>query len=402
MLTDTKARRLKPNAKPIAVGGAVGLYLRSGSNIGTGNFILRFVSPASGKRRDMGLGSYPSIGLAEARRLAGVARVKIAQGIDPISRRDEEKVSTDEEPKFPDFRDAALRVHADLAAGYRNAKHSAQWINTLITYAFPFIGDRQVNGLTTADFADLLRPIWLEKAETAGRVKQRCDRVMTWCIAHRFAMTNPVSAVDALLPKQPGKRERVQHHPAIPWRALPKSLSMLSGSPTAGRDALFFLLFTAARSGEVRGAKWEEFDLDRRVWSVPAVRMKAKMIHRVPLSVQACAVLSRRLQFKTVDPWVFSSQGSKPLSDMTLTKILRTARISSDTEGRIATAHGLRSSFRDWASENGHARNLAERALAHTIHNPTEAAYHRTDQLDQRVKLMQEWANYLAPFSMPT
>lgn len=397
MLTDVKARKITPDDKTLAVGGAKGLYLRAGSSKGTGKFFLRFVSPATGKRRDMGLGSYPELGLAEARRLAMDAHRLIADGVDPIEQRNQTAKEAVQSNIVPTFQEAAERTYAALEPSFKNAKHSAQWINTLRTYAFPHIGQKPVDILTTDDFACLLAPIWLSKAETAGRVRQRCERVMTWCLAHRHTATNPVSAVDALLPKQPRKRDRVEHHPAAPWRSLPDVMTRLNAAQrdSVGRDALILLILTATRSGEVRGACWEEFDLSRKIWTIPASRMKAGMLHRVPLSEQAIQLLEKRAALCD-GSLVFSNRSDTPLSDMTLTKQLRTCKFPSDTPGRIATAHGFRSSFRDWASENGYPRDLAERALAHTIHNATEAAYHRTDQLEQRVAMMQSWADFVA------
>lgn len=164
---------------------------------------------------------------------------------------------------------------------------------------------------------------------------------------------------------------------------------------SAGKDALLFLILTASRSGEVRGATWSEVDFATSKWIVPAARMKAKRQHRVPLSVQAMDVLQRRHQLSPGGELIFTHRGKAPLSDMTVTKLLRDRKVVSDTPGRIATAHGFRSSFRDWASENGYSRDLAERALAHTILNATEAAYHRTDQLEQRAPMMQAWADHV-------
>lgn len=344
----------------------------------------------------MGLGTYPEIGLAKVRKLAVEAREKIAGGVDPIAEREGAKADSARH-SMPTFRAAAEAVHATLAPGFRNTKHAAQWISTLETFIFPTLGTRLVDSLKPGDFAAALRPIWLMKAETASRVKQRCDRVMIWCVAHGHTQINPVSAIDALLPKQPSKRDRVTHQPAVPWRILPNVAASLA-DPTqrnASRSALLFLILTATRSGETRGAQWDEFDLERGIWTIPAERMKAHQIHRVPLSTHAKQIIAARRAMSLGGPWVFSTRGTSPLSDMTLTKLLRDRAIPSDTEGRIATAHGFRSSFRDWASENGFSRDLAERALAHTIANATEAAYHRTDHLEQRVAMMQDWADYV-------
>ncbi len=343
----------------------------------------------------MGLGPYPSIGLAQARKLAFNARELIDSGIDPIEHRKREQAAQVRERDIVTFEMAAQRVYDDLAPGFKNANHSAQWINTLKTYAFPSIGKRRVDQLTTADFADFLKPIWLTKPETASRVRQRCERVMTWRLAHELSTSNPVSAVDALLPKQKSKRDRVAHFPSVPWRELPEVCEKLFGTrrQSVGRQALLFLILTAARSGEVRGATWDEINFKTRIWTIPADRMKAGVQHRVPLSDQGIELLQDRLPFRHGSPWVFSNTGRAPISDMTPTKILRDNKIASDTPGRTATAHGFRSSFRDWASENGYPRGLAERALAHTIQNATEAAYHRTDLLDQRRGMMEAWAS---------
>lgn len=397
MLTDTKARKVRPGEKPLQVGGVTGLYLRPGSNVGTGKFILRFVSPETGKRRDMGLGVYPTIGLAKARAAAIEARLLITQRVDPIENRQQRHVAERRASETPTFEEAAQRVFDSIGPSFRNSKHRAQWISTLRNYAIPFIGTQRVDRLTTADFGHLLERIWLEKPETASRVKQRCDRVMTWCVANQYAPTNPVSSVTALLPKQKPKHEIVVHFPATPWRDLPDIAARLFTGErlSVGKQALLFLILTAARSGEIRGAKWQEISFDEEVWILPPERMKAGRMHRVPLCEQAIALLDQRSQHHLGGGLIFSTRRDIMLSDMTLTKVLRDSNVQSDVVGRTATAHGFRSSFRDWASENGYSRDLAERALAHTIQNPTEASYHRTDQLEQRRDMMQVWADWV-------
>lgn len=397
MLTDAKARKSKRDDKPTAVGGVPGLYFKPSAKAGSGKFVLRFVSPTTGKRRDMGLGSYPALSIAQARKMAIEARERIQCGADPIDERQRAAFEADRLRATPTFEQAARQVYADIAPGFRNKKHSAQWITTLESYAFPSIGQTQVDQLTTADFARVLKPIWLTKAETASRVRQRCERVMTWCVAHGYAATNAVNAATALLPKQPGKRDRVKHFPSVPWRQLPEVVEQLFSNTRqrTGRQALLFLILTGARSGEVRGAAWQEFDFANQIWTIPAQRMKAGVQHRVPLSTQAIVVLQQRLEFANPLNLAFSNSGKAPISDMTLTKILRDHDIPSDVAGRTATAHGFRSSFRDWASEHQYPRDLAERALAHTIANTTEAAYHRTDLLEQRRQMMQAWADHV-------
>lgn len=299
--------------------------------------------------------------------------------------------------RTPSFKEASWAVFETLAPGYRNSKHRDQWISSLESYVFPKIGTRQVEGLTVGDFAQVLNPIWLEKEETASRVKQRCERVMMWCVAHGHCDHNPLSAVLALLPKQRGTADRVQHHPAAPWRAVPDLVATLTAdtSLSISRQALLFLILTAARSREVRGATWDEIDFKTSTWTIPAERMKAGRQHRVPLSLHALELLLPLTKIRLGGAWIFSVRGKSQMSDMTLTKVLRLQQFPSDAPGRSATAHGFRSSFRDWASESGYPRDVAERALAHTIANSTEAAYHRTDQLEQRRTMMQAWANFV-------
>lgn len=218
---------------------------------------------------------------------------------------------------------------------------------------------------------------------------------MQWAWAHGHITANPLTVVDHLLPKQSTKAE---HQPAMPWRQVPTFVNTHLGGLKATngtRAALLFLILTAARSGEVRGATWDEIDLQGAVWNIPASRMKAKEAHRVPLSGDALALLKAIKASGLHDMLVFPSPQLKTLSDMSLTALLRRVKAESDTPGRCATEHGFRSSFRDWASEQGYSRDLAERALAHTIANKVEAAYHRTDLLDQRRPLMEAWAHHI-------
>ena len=399
VLTELKARALKADDKPVRVGGVAGLYLRPGSKTGSGRYILRFVSPETGKRRDMGLGTYPETSLADARIRGIEVRRKLADGVDPIEHNRRETKRPAETAQARTFSEVSLRVHADVAPAFRNSKHSAQWINTLRTYVWPTLGSRSVVSLSTADFASALAPIWLAKPETASRVRQRCDRVMMWCVAQGLVQTNPVSSVEALLPKQPSKAERVQHHPSVPWRDMPDTCRLLfpSLSMSVGKQALLFLILTGGRSKEVRLAKWEEIDWESAVWSVPKERMKTHKLHRVPLATQSLDLLTERAKFRGTSDWIFSRSGKTPISDMTLTKILRDNRIKSDVVDRFATAHGFRSSLRDWASEHGYSYDVAERSLAHKIKNQTEAAYHRTDLLEQRREMMQRWGDFVIP-----
>jgi integrase len=327
---------------------------------------LRFTSPVTGKRRDAGLGIYPETSIAEARDKALAMRKVIDCGDDPIEQRNREREAVAVAQAALTFKKAARQVHDELKPGWKNQKHAAQWISTLETYVFPKLGTRKLDAITPGDCADVLRPIWLTKAETASRTRQRMHAVMQWAWAHGHITANPVSVIDHLLPKQSTKAE---HQPAMPWRQVPKFVTThlaTHGPGDSTRAALLFLVLTATRSGEVRGATWDEFDLHAGIWSIPAHRMKAKEPHRVPLSEHALALVTKIKQSHLHDALVFPSPREKVLSDMTLTALLRRVKAESDTPGRFATADGFRSSFRDWASEHGHARDLAERALTHT------------------------------------
>lgn len=393
MLTDKQARALKPNDKPVFDGKITGLFI---SPTKTGcKWTLRFTSPITGKRRDAGLGTYPETSIAEAREKALSMRKLIDNGNDPIDARNRDREAKAVAAAALTFEKAARQVHDELKPSWKNAKHAAQWISTLETYAFPKIGDRKLDSISPADCADVLRPIWLAKAETASRTKQRIHAVMQWAWAHGHITSNPVSVVDHILPKQSVKPE---HQPAMPWRHVPTFVAAHLAKLEPGdatRAALLLLIFTATRSGEVRGATWSEFDLKARTWIIPANRMKAGEPHRVPLSNAAVALLTNIQQVQLHETLVFPSPREKVLSDMTLTALLRRTKAESDTPGRVATAHGFRSSFRDWASEHGYARDLAERALAHAVANKVEAAYHRTDLLEQRRPVMEAWGRHV-------
>lgn len=393
IITDTKARNIKPDDPAIPHGGVTGLTLIPSKTRGSGKWVLRYVSPVTGRRRNAGLGSYPEISIAEVSKRGAAMRVTLAEGKDPL----EEKRKVETKPTIPSFREAAETLHQSLLPGWKNAKHGQQWINTLTAHAFPKIGEKTLNDIQPADVAEVLKPIWLTKAETASRLKQRIHAVMSWGWAHGHCQSNPVDVVEHLLAQQPGKAVRTQHHPAMPWREIPDFVKSHL-KPGKRRDVtkalLEFLILTACRSGEVRGMTWQEVDLEQATWVIPAERMKAKVPHRVPLPPRAIQILEA--QEGQHEHLVFPSPRDQvALSDMALTALLRRLEAHSDTPGRIATAHGFRSSFRDWCSENGHPRDLAERALAHTIANKVEAAYHRTDLLDQRRPLMAEWAAFI-------
>ncbi len=394
ILTDTKARHIKPGTKPAAHGGIPGLTLHPGSRIGHGKWVLRYVSPVTGKRRNMGLGTYPEISIAEVAKIAAGHREDLTSGTDPLEKKQANNLLV--KSKIPLFEEAARQVHQTLAPGWKNPKHQNQWINTLIEYVFPKIGEIPVDKITPAHIASVLKPIWLTIPETSGRIKQRIHAVMAWAWAHEYCSSNPVDVVNHLLPQQPSKSVRQEHQPAMPWRMIPGFMKkyMHADNIDVTRSILEFLILTACRSGEARGMTWDEVDWENEIWTIPAARMKAEVSHRVPLSRRAIEILTRQKGMH--HHWVFPSPRDQvQLSDMVITSFLRRIKAPSSDPTRVATAHGFRSSFRDWASENGYARDLAERALSHTVANKVEAAYHRTDLLEQRRSMMEHWAGFI-------
>lgn len=385
-MTALTVRRAPPGMH--SDGEIKGLYLRV-SDAGSRGWLLRYM--IRGRRRDMWLGSSSELTLAEAREAARTARKLVQAKVDPLDqrRRDQAEATRQEGLRSWTFQRAAEAVHETLLPGWKAGKHADQWINTLTTYAFPKIGDKPVGAVDVAAVLDVLRPIWSTKGETARRVRQRLDAVMRWALAHGYASSNPVDAAVELLPKQ---RDAVEHHAAMAYKAVPAFMVKLRALElSASRLALEFTILTAARSGEVRGATWDEIDTEAASWVIPIERMKAGRAHRVPLSAPALAVLELAAQKWGRLPGapVFPNPKDKPLSDMALTQLVR-------GQGVKETVHGFRSSFRDWCAETGVPRELAERALAHAVADTTEAAYHRTDQLEQRAPVMARWGAYLA------
>ena len=341
---------------------------------------------ANGKRRDYGLGSFKDISLTEARDKARDYRKQLRAGIDPVAA----KRKTLEQ--IPTFRVAAKAVHTEHKPSWRNRKHGAQWLATLQTYVFPHFGDVPVDQVDTGDVRDALAAIWLTKPETARRVRQRIGTVLDYAHGkgwrnHPFGM----AAVNRSLPKQPPK---IGHFEAMPYARVPEFLEAIRSKLSMGRLALEALILTATRSGEVRGARWSELDLDSATWTIPADRTKTSKRtgkpHIVPLSPAAVEVFRRAKPLRiTESELVFhGSKRGQPLSDMTLLKVLRDLN-------EPFTVHGFRSAFRDWVAEQTNfPSEVAEAALAHTIPNKVEAAYKRTDFVEKRRKLMDAWASY--------
>ena len=296
------------------------------------------------------------------------------------------------EEAVPTFKEAATTVHAEQKAGWRNGKHQAQWLATLTLYVFPAIGELPVDKVDSAAVRDLLLPIWLEIPETARRVRQRIGSVLDWAHAKGFRPAEaPMRSISKGLPRQPKKDG---HYASLPYDEAAAMMTKLSEVDTVGRLALRLLILTAARSGEVRGATWNEFDLEAATWTIPAARMKAGKAHIVPLSATAIAVLEKAREYRIStkgEEVVFPGWKRKPMSDVTMAKVLRTAG------GGKSTVHGFRSSFRDWAAEmTGTPGEVVEAALAHSVANKVEAAYRRTNYLEKRRPLMDAWASYLS------
>lgn len=413
------------------VGGVAGLGLNV-TKSGSRNWILRY--QVGGVRRDKGLGGYPDVTLAQAREAARSDRAKIVQGVDPIDdgRSARARLVASRSTALT-FAEAAKQYIDAHEAGWRSAKHAQQWRNTIETYASPVVGKVLVRDVSEQHILAILKPIWRGKTETASRLRGRMECVLDWAIAHRYREgANPArwkGLLDNMLPP-PEKIAKQEHHAALHYDELPAFMVSLRGHEGIGARALEFTILTAARSGETRGARWDEFDLECGVWTIPGERMKASKPHRVPLSLQALALVQGQRE-RSVCDYVFPSplRGSPhyvrdvrssgtgatlacppyaidslaetrgasparveysgaPLSDMTLSAVLRRMKVP-------AVPHGFRSTFRDWAAEKtDHPREVAEMALAHTIGNKVEAAYRRGDLMEKRRQLMQAWGDY--------
>ena len=381
-MTALTAAKVKALTKPGMHHDGRGLYLRIAPG-GSKGWMLR--ATIDGRRRDIGLGGYPAVSLAKARQFADAHRLAVAEGRDPLAEK--------RRAKMPTFREAAETVHAANLPRWRNGKHTGQWINTLRTYAFPGIGNLRLDRITRRDVLAVLTPIWSAKPETARRVRQRIRTILKWAQAHGYVEHNMAGeAIDGALPLMPRVKA---HFRALPYAEVPAALVTVDASPAsmAAKLCLRFLILTAARSGEARGATWHEIDMDAREWRVSASRMKGGAEHRVPLSDAAVAVLHEAAPLRGDDELVFPSPRKRgsALSDMTLTKVLR----DSGLAGR-ATIHGFRSSFRDWAAERTDAPHaVMERSLAHAVADAVEAAYARSDLLERRRALMEEWARFV-------
>ncbi len=372
------------------VGGVAGLALQATAS-GARSWVLRI--QVGDKRRDMGLGGFPDVTLASARDAARTARAKVKEGVDPIANaRALRSALKAEQAAAKTFKVCALAYIDTHEAGWRNAKHAQQWRNTLQTYAYPLIGELLVRDVGLPQVLAVLEPIWTKKTETASRLRGRLESVLDWATTRGYrAGLNPArwrGHLDTVLPAARSVAN-AGHHSALPVGEVGAFMQSLRDQAGMSARALEFTILTAARSGEVRGARWNEIDLDAAVWSCPGERMKAGKEHRVPLSDAALAILAA-LPHEGHDTLVFASPRGGMLSDMSLTAVLRRMKVD-------AVPHGFRSTFRDWCAERtNYPREVAEMALAHAIGDKVEAAYRRGDLFEKRRKLMNDWAAFCA------
>ena len=360
---------------------------------GAKSWIYRF--SLRGKAREMGLGSLFALGLSEARIKASECRALRQEGVDPIDAR---KVRREQaalhEAKSLAFKEAAATYIASHRAAWRNAKHAAQWENTLATYAQPVIGPLSIQSIDTALVLKVLEPIWRVKPETASRLRGRIETILDWAKVRGLRQgENPArwrGHLDHLLPAR-SKVRRVKHHAALTYAELPQFIFELRTQGGMAARALEFTILTAARTGETIGAVLDEFSTSDKQWTVPADRMKAGREHRVPLSARALAVLNEAKSVRASESefMFLGGKAGKPLSNMAMTEVLR--RMGR----RDITVHGFRSTFRDWAAERTNfPSEVVEMALAHAVGNKVEAAYRRGDLFEKRRRLMADWATF--------
>jgi integrase len=382
------------NAKPgrHADGGGLHLLVKES---GARSWVYRFM--LSGKSRDIGLGAAgpDGISLADARDARDALRLKVKVGIDPLEERQRDAAEALAAAQAAQVAGITFKAVAETYIGanegsWRNDKHRQQWKNTLATYVYPVIGELPVAEVGTAHVLQILEPIWKAKAETASRVRGRMETILDAAKARGYRDgENPArwrGHIAQILPVR--SRLTRGHHKAMPYDAIPAFVGALHQREAVAALALEFTILTAARTGEVIGAKWDEVDLDKALWTIPASRMKAGKEHRVPLSPRAVEILKSTQGLRK--EWLFPATKGGSMSGMAMSMLLRRMKVD-------VTVHGFRSGFRDWSAEcTGYAHEVAEMALAHTIENKVERAYRRGDLFDKRRRLMDDWATYCA------
>ena len=399
---------------PFLISDGQGLNLQVTPN-GSKSWVLRFMM--AGKSRMMGLGAYgdgkDGVSLATARERAADARALIKRGIDPIDAREaatnaEKAALALSVARAKTFREVALDYIQAQEAGWKNPKHRAQWTSTLEAYAFPIIGNMPVAEVDADAVERVIKPIWLTINETASRLRGRIEVILDFATAKGWRMgDNPARWKESLKHRLPNisRVRRTAHHPALPWQLVPAFIGELQKKDGIAALALLMCILTATRSGEVRAAVWSEFDLEKKIWTIPAAKMKASREHRIPLSEPALTILGRLQPLAAGrDSLVFPSIRKRAqLSDMALSELVR--RMNKVDEGqrmpwlgsddRPIVVHGFRSTFRDWCEEETSTpRAVSEAALAHIVESKVEAAYHRTDHFEKRRVLMELWAGH--------
>ncbi len=388
--------------KPGLYGDGGGLTLQITAT-GAKSWLLRYM--VAGKPHGMGLGPTHTVSLAEARQKALDARKLLIDGINPLAAKKQSKIAAAlADAKMMSFDQCAEAYILAHKAGWKNAKHGDQWTNTLNTYASPVFGHLPVAEIDTALVVKCLAPIWESKTETASRVRGRIESVLGWATTSGYRTgENPARWKGHLenLLATISKSSRTKNHPSLPWQRIGAFMEALRVREGVSSRAVEFAILTACRSGEVRGARWAEFDMAGKLWTIPAERMKAKREHQVPLSDAALAVLESMPKDDDIEV-VFAGTKGQPLSDMSLTAVIRRMNgdekpVWADANGDSITVHGFRSTFRMWAAEStNYTREVAEHALAHQLPDAVERAYQRGSQFAKRAALMAEWAVYCA------
>ena len=412
-LTSLQVKRLT-KAGMHSVGGVPGLLLqvrsRSNSDSPTSrSWILRTRLP--GKRIHMGLGSYPTVGLAEAREMARKKILECREGLNPIEKRKAERSQQiAHQARSKTFKECARDYLETHLREFSNEKHRKQWVSTLENYVYPTLGARLVSSITMADILSVLEqkvtnlktqePVgrfWEAKTETAKRVQGRIKSILDYAIVKEYRTGSNPALWDGVLSTQlasPKKITSAKHHTAVPYAEAPSFLRKLRQSTSLSARALEFLILTAVRSGSVRLATWGEIDLEKRLWTIPAEHTKSREGHRVPLSAGALEVLENcpRLDQTRL---VFPSANNKPLSDMALSQLMRGMYDRGEMKQK-AVPHGWRSTFRDWAAEmTEYSDEVRKVASGHSVEDAVKAAYQRTDLLEKRRGLMEDWSHFL-------
>ena len=393
-LTPDKVKKLNKKGR---YADREGLYLQVANN-GTKTWIYRY--QLNGKRRELGLGSIAFLSLSKARSKRDEYRLKVKGGVDPYLEKESNKLNIvikekEEAVRRQTFKKCA-ETYIDLKEPeWKNVKHAQQWRNTLKTYAYPIIGNLPVADVELQDVLKVIQPMWLEKTETATRVRNRIELVIDYASVMQYRTgENPArwrGNLDKLLPK-PSKVKNMKHHSALPYDETASFMISLGAQKGLAAKALIFTILTATRTSEALNTTWDEVNLQKKVWVIPSSRMKAGKEHRIPLSSSAVALLND-LKTGQNSPFIFPGmKNGKPLSNMAMTNVLRRM------ERADLTVHGFRSTFRDWIAERTNfPQRVAETALAHKLKDGAEAAYQRGDLLEKRKELMEAWADYCLP-----